>query len=517
MSNGSSRVVETRLRAVVESSPSGLLMIDATGIIVLVNREVERLFGYSREELLGEPVEKLVPRAFREAHQVSRAAFVADPRTRAMGAGRELSGLRSDGVEIPVEIGLTPVVTQEGLFIISSIVDISARRSAEGERSRLENELRQAQKLEALGRLAGGVAHDFNNILSTIVGFAELARDAAASNETREDLDEILRATNRGRDLVERILRFSRRQALQLQPLDLTRTVADAVRLLRPTLPAAIELRLTADEEPRRILGDATSVQQIVVNLVTNSAQALPRGGKVEVGLEDFYVRDHFAREHPGLREGRYALLKVRDEGCGMDPETLSRAFEPFFTTKPAGEGSGLGLATVHGIVRDHGGMIWLDSEPGQGTRVTCILPALEDPALDEAPRPEVIVRGRGERVLLIDDEPQLVEIGSRRLERLGYQVLAVASPEAALAALRNAPRSFDLVVTDYSMPGMSGLELAIAASRIRPGLPVVMASGYVDEFSPEQLAAAGIRVVLAKPVHLVELAAALRRALDAN
>ncbi len=517
MTNDSGRWTDERLRAAVESAPSGLLMTDAGGVVVLVNREIERLFGYSRAELLGRPVELLVPHRFRDSHPAFRAGFAAAPSVRAMGAGRELFGLRKDGSEVPLEIGLTPVITDEGLFVISSIVDISARRNAEAEQARLEEQLRQAQKLEAVGRLAGGVAHDFNNVLTAILGYAELVRDATDLRTARADLEEILRAAERGRDLVGRILRFSRRQELELKPLDLARTVADAVRLLRATLPAAVEIRMPEGAPPRRVLGDATSVQQIVVNLVTNAAHAMPQGGVVEVGLEDFYVRDSFARDHPGLREGRYAMLRVRDEGVGMDEATRARAFEPFFTTKPAGEGSGLGLATVHGIVSDHGGMIWLDSEPGRGTLVTCVLPALEGIEAALASGPLAVARGKGERVLLVDDEPQLVEVGSRRLERLGYQVLAASNPSAALEALRGAPWMVDLLVTDLSMPGMSGLELARAASSLRRGLPIVLTSGYLEEIASEDLRAAGVRVVLRKPMELAELAAALRRALESN
>ena len=232
---------ELRLRAAVESSPSGILMTDARGLVVLVNREIERLFGYAREELLGKSVERLVPERFRSGHAGFRGGFMADAKVRAMGAGRDLYGLRKDGSEVPLEIGLTPVATGEGMFILASIVDISARKTAEAERRRLEEELRQAQKLEAIGTLAGGIAHDFNNILFGIVGYAELMGKAASPQAAAADRAELLKAAARGKDLVDRILVFSRRQPTERQPLELGRTVEEAAKLLRATLPPAVE------------------------------------------------------------------------------------------------------------------------------------------------------------------------------------------------------------------------------------------------------------------------------------
>jgi PAS domain S-box-containing protein len=507
-------VVDVRLRAAVESSPSGLLMIDQGGRIVLVNREIERLFGRSREELLGQPVELLVPERYRGAHPGSRATFFAAPKVRSMGAGRELFGLHKDGSEFPVEIGLTPVATAEGLFVISSIVDISARKAAEQERQRLEDQLRQSQKLEAVGRLAGGIAHDFNNILAVIVGFAELVRDAPERREIAGDLEQILRAAARGKELVERILIFSRRQEVTRRPMDLKQALLDASRLLRPTLPATIQIRLDLDRAPSRILADATSVHQVVMNLVTNAKHAMPEGGTIEIGVETFYVRDRFARSHPGLKEGPFALLRVRDEGSGMSSETLARAFEPFFTTKPPGQGSGLGLAMVHGIVRDHGGATWIESQVEQGATVSCLFPALEPNEKEEEATAAAMPRGCGERILLVDDELSLVELGRRRLGSLGYEVTAFTDPLAALAAVRATPEAFDLVITDFLMPRMNGLEFAREVQDFRPEIGVVMMTGHMEELPAEEFSAAGVRTLVKKPLTLSELAETVRSVL---
>ena len=360
--------VELRLRAAVESSPSGLLMTDGQGNVVLVNREVERLFGYSREELLGRPVEMVIPGRYRPGHTGFRGGFMADPKVRAMGAGRDLYGLRKDGSEVPIEIGLTPVATEEGMFVLASIVDITARKKAEDERRHLEEELRQSQKLEAVGTLAGGIAHDFNNILFAIMGYAELIAKGTRSPETvTEDLAELMKAARRGKELVERILIFSRRQPSERHPLELGPMVAEAAKLLRATLPPSIDLKVSVHAQAPRVLGDATSIHQVLMNLGTNAAHAMPGGGALEITVEPQYLRDHAVRAHPGLHEGWYAVLVVRDHGTGIDPAVRGRIFEPFFTTKPKGSGTGLGLSIVHTIMKTHDGVIALDSERGKG------------------------------------------------------------------------------------------------------------------------------------------------------
>ena len=279
-------------------------MTDAHGSIVLVNREVERLFGYSREELLGKRVEVLLPERFRGGHTGLRGGFMSDPRMRAMGAGRDLYGLRKDGTEVPIEIGLTPVATEEGMFVLAAIVDIGARKAAEDERRRLEDELMQAQKLEALGTLAGGIAHDFNNILFAITGFAELIAKAKSTADVAADVAQVLEAAARGRELIERILIFSRREVRERRPLRIGAAVTEAARLLRAALPRSIELRLNVHPQAPSVLADATSIQQVVMNLGTNAAYAMPGGGELEIVVEPRYLRDSMARSHPGLHEG---------------------------------------------------------------------------------------------------------------------------------------------------------------------------------------------------------------------
>jgi PAS domain S-box-containing protein len=519
MPEGGSRSIETHLRAAVESAPSGLLMADADGRIVLVNREIERLFGYAREELLGQPIERLVPERFRGVHPGYRAGFRMDPRVRSMGAGRDLFGLRKDGVEVPVEIGLTPVPTEDGLYVLGAIVDISARKRHEEEQRVLSEQLRQAQKMEAVGTLAGGVAHDFNHLLGAIVGYAELiGHEVSDRPNVLRDIDELLAAAMRGRRLVERILAFSRRQEPQRRPIALADVITEIQQLLRATLPASIELRVEVPAGLPRILADNTSVHQVLMNLTSNSAHAMTQGGRLVIKAAPLYVRDSVARANPGLREGQYLALEVRDSGRGMDPTTRGRAFEPFFTTKGPGEGTGLGLAMVHGIMHDHHGSVQLESEAGVGTVVRCLFPAVDEGTVASAVGTATVsVReGRGECILFVDDEPSLLTVGKRRLERTGYSVVVTESPREALRILADPDRRVDLLITDYSMPEMNGLALGRAAVAARPNLPVILLTGFIDELDEAVLAASGVRTVLRKPVLTEELTLACAAMLPA-
>jgi PAS domain S-box-containing protein len=376
------------LEMAIDGAPIGFLLVNASGTVRLVNSELERIFGYARDELVGQSVEILVPRNDHDTHLAFFRNYVADPSSRAMAIDRELAGRRKDGSEVPVEIGFNPIRNDEGFCIFVSIVDISHRRQLEHERHQLEEQLFHSQKLETLGALAGGIAHDFNNVLSAIIGFAELAAATAKEPTTQSDLKEVLGAAERGRELVRRILGFARRQEIELKPVDLGRVVGEAIRMIGPTLSRSIDLRVRLPAAPLRAVADATAVQQVVMNLLTNAVQAMPNGGVLEVGLETTEVGDAVARNHPNLREGDHALLTVRDSGSGIAPDLLPRVFEPFFTTKPPGQGTGLGLATVRSILAKHHGAIELASTPGAGTVARCWFPLLESVARTPAGGP---------------------------------------------------------------------------------------------------------------------------------
>lgn len=378
------------------------------------------------------------------------------------------------------------------------------------------DERRQAQKMEAMGRLAGGIAHDFNNILGMIVGFTELARGAARDREPAivADLDEVLRAAERGKELIERILRFSRREHALPEAIHLDTVVADAVRLLRATIPQSVNITLHHEGYLAPVLGNATSVHHILMNLANNAVHAMPDGGELEIRLEPFEARETFVHSHPEVRPGQYVMLTVRDSGSGMDSATRDRAFEPFFTTKSAERGTGLGLSMVHGIVREHGGAVWLDSEPGLGTTVCCLIPVADDTSGHRDAPPDPV---RRKMVMLVDDEPALIRLGERRMRDLGYEACGFTEPHAAIDAFRAARGEIDLVITDYSMPRMNGIEFAREVHGLRPELPILMLTGFVEDFPLSALEASGIRRVLTKPITVAALADAVATALTAS
>jgi hypothetical protein len=494
-------------RIAFDLSPSGMLAVAADGRIVAANHEAERLFGWSRDELIGRPVESLVPERSRGNHPGQRSRFLADPRARSMGVGRELHAVRRDGTEFPIEIGLNPVRHEGRLVVLASVVDISARRA-------MEENLRRSQKLEALGVLAGGIAHDFNNILLAIVGHTELVlREGGLAEQGRADLERVLKASERGRELVKRILLFSRDSDVARTPLRLDRTLGDVLALMRASLPSTVEIRTELDPRTPPVLSDETQVHQILMNLGANAAHAMPGGGVLSIRLEPFQATGDDARARPGLAPGPHARLTVSDTGSGMSAGVLERALEPFYTTKPPGEGTGLGLSVIHGIVRAHHGSLDISSAPGRGTTVTICLPAADPasaPAAVAAPEPAT---ARGPRVLFVEDEPVLALMQRRQLEYLGFDVTVHTSSLEALEDFRARPGAFALLITDDTMPHMTGSALVREVLAIRPDLPVLMVSGG-EASDPRALEAIGVRRLLRKPHSAAELEGAIRAVL---
>jgi signal transduction histidine kinase len=396
----------------------------------------------------------------------------------------------------------------------------ASHREAEAELRRYEAQLGEAQKMESLGTLAGGIAHDFNNILSAILGNAELARgELEAGHPVLAMLGEIQKAGLRARDLVRQILTFSRRQPRQLSNVALRPIVDETYSLLRVTLPAGVELELKLSEAPLHVDGDATQLQQVLMNLCTNAWHAL-RGdvGRIVVGLEPVHLDAATARSLSGLVTGPYAHLWVSDTGMGMDAATRERIFEPFFTTKPTGQGTGLGLSVVHGIVVAHQGSIAVDSVAGQGSTFHLYLPAVAPPlpALKTERKADESLPGNGEHVIYLDDDETVVLVVVRLLERAGYRCSGFTNSTAALAAFSAAPTEVDLFVTDFNMPGRSGLDVAHEVVSKRADLPVVISSGLITDELREQARAAGVRAVLEKEDTFRELTALVGRLLAA-
>jgi len=395
-------------------------------------------------------------------------------------------------------------------------------RAARAQRARreLEGQLREAQRIEALGTLAGGIAHDFNNIVAAILGNVALARgEIPADHAVQGTLEQIRRAGARARGLVQQILAFGRHQAHVPEDQPLQPLIEEAVSLLRPTLPTTATLELSVAGEPLHARVDATQMQQVLINLCTNASHALEgRPGRIRIGLESIEV-DDTRRPPPGtaLAPGRYAHLWVQDDGAGMDAATQTRIFEPFFTTKPTGVGTGLGLPVVHGIVVAHHGVIRIDSAPQRGTTVHLYFPAVAAAApQNAAPLAEEEPPGRGQRVLYVDDDEVIALVVERLLARAGYRVTALRDGRAAIAALQADPGCCDLVVTDFNMPGVTGLEVARAAAALRPGLPVIVSSGYITDALRVQAAAVGVRSLVHKQNMLEELLPSVREVLSA-
>jgi nitrogen-specific signal transduction histidine kinase len=399
--------------------------------------------------------------------------------------------------------------------VVVNVRDITERKLADAERARLEQRLRQAEKMEAVGRLAGGIAHDFNNILGGILGYAEmLVETVAEGSPQRRYAQNVLTAANRASGLVEQILSYSRSQRGKRVPVELDRIVAETLDLVRAKLAAGIVLETRLPAKPVFVIGDPTQLHQIVMNLCTNAVHAIGESGTLRVTVDAEEVAAERAFAHTTLSAGSYARLAVEDSGTGMDAATLERLFEPFFTTKEVGKGTGLGLSLVYGIVTDSAGAIDVASTPGAGSRFTIYLPRVDSPAVVEDPTQAPLVRGNGERIMVVEDERPLMALLCEVLKRLGYKPAGFADGSAALAEFEARSGRFDALITDEIMPGLAGTELAAALRRQRADLPVVLVSGYIGPMISERAIAAGIREILKKPVQTRELAAALARAL---
>jgi PAS domain S-box-containing protein len=508
---------EGKFRDLFERSPEASVIANQAGLITAVNRAAESLFGYAQEELVGVAVESLVPETWRQKHVAQRQSFHSKPWSRPMGLNRgNLQARKKDGTTFPVEISLNSLDSDDGPLVVATVRDISERERAESERRALESQLRQSQKMEAIGTLAGGIAHDFNNIIGAILGNAELARqDVGEGHLALESIAEINKAARRARDLVQQILAFSRKQILTRKVIALGPVVEEAVKLLQAILPAGVRLTAVCAADTPNVFADHTQIYQVLMNLCTNAWHAMEgRTGHIDLRLEEVVVDGKSAGEHSDLRTGRYARLSVRDSGRGMDAATQGRIFEPFFTTKPVGEGTGLGLSVVHGIMQEHEGAITMSSAPGKGTTFNLYLPAVDAVTAEDRQKGVVgeFQRGQGQHVLYLDDDDALVLLVTRMLERLGYRVSGYVSATEALEAVRADPGQFDLVVTDYNMPGMSGLDVADELARIRPDLPVAVTSGYISDELRRKMPESNVRHLIYKSNTVEEFCAAVHK-----
>lgn len=503
------RASEQRYKDLFENANDAIFIVDNNFNYLDVNKKAVDLFGFSKDEFLRMKITDVIPPGQR-AH--SDAEF---DKLRRQGGYEHFIGKQrtKDGRWLDIEIS-SSAIFQDGKIAGSRDIvrDIS-------ERKHMEEQLRQAQKMEAIGTLAGGIAHDFNNILYAIRGYTELSlAETPRESPLRENLREINRSAKRAAELVKQILTFSRKAAEEKHPLRLQPVVKEALKLMRGTLPTTIDIRQDIDRGSRPIMADLTQIHQVVINLCSNAADAMEdNGGILTVQLEETTVTPDFAAQTEGLHAGDYVTLTVSDTGHGMDVATLSRIFDPYFTTKAPGKGTGLGLATVHGIISNHNGAIEVKSTPQQGTSFNIYFPVLTAEAVDsEGADHEPALLPVSGHILVVDDEEPIVRIAERALYRLGCEVTSFTSSTKALMAFQNAPYAFDAVLTDQTMPAITGLELARKILEIRPDIPIILTTGYSAAVNAEQAKEAGISAFLMKPLSLEDIAQALHQSLAA-
>jgi PAS domain S-box-containing protein len=501
------RLSAGKLRALLESASEGIVAIDGEGKILLVNAKSEELFGYRREELVGQTVETLLPDDLRSVHSGHRQeyfAYFAHPRTRAMGFGMTLAARRKDGTTFPVEISLSFVHEDESVVVLALITDITKRK-------RFEEQLRETAKLESLGVLAGGVAHDFNNLLTGVLGNASMAMEQLpAGSPIRALIEDVVRSSERAALLTKQMLAYSGRGTFVVQPVNLSDFTRDIVTLLQSSVPRTVQLQLQLPAEVTPVEADIAQLQQVVMNLVINGAEAIgdaPGVLTIRTGVREFspgQIRASLSAS--GIVPGRYAFLEVQDTGCGMDEATKQRIFDPFFTTKFIGRG--LGLAAVQGIVRGHRGAIDVDSTPGRGSIFTVLLPV----TLGQIRTPDSIEQRAGRvgagTILVVDDEEMIRKLARSILEQSGYTVIVAENGEQAIRIFREVVGQISAVLLDMTMPVMSGEKTLQQLRDINPDVPVLLSSGFSEIEARERFPGKAVQGFVQKPYtapHLVE------------
>lgn len=499
---------EEKYRSIFENAVMGIFQTTYDGRILSANTAFAHILGYDSPDEVTNSITDLARQVY--VHPERRAELMSLIERRGIVREFEVQFYRRDRSIAWIAINLRAVRDRNGktLYYEGTVQDITDRKL-------LESQLRQSHKMEAIGTLAGGIAHDFNNILAAIIGYTEMIKGRLKQVELHRYIEQVLKAGDRAKDLVGQILAFSRQAEREIKPVDVSLLTKETLKLLRATLPSTIEIRPDFGIGVGAVLADTTQLHQVIMNLCSNAAFAMSeKGGVLEVGVANMEIAPEMILHYPDLQPGPHVKLTVSDTGKGIAPEIIDRIFDPFFTTKKRGEGTGLGLSVVYGIVKEYGGTVTVQSEPGGGATFRVFLPAIEHGAQSDQEPPDA-VRGHGERVIFVDDEDALAEMGRDMLEGIGYQVTATTSSTHALEIFRADPYRFDLVVTDMTMPGMTGKDLAEELLRIRPNIPIVLCTGFSGLISEAEAKELGIRAFLLKPLYLRDIAGTLRKVLD--
>ncbi len=506
---------EERYRELVMTSIDGVISVNSRMEIVLWNPAAEKIFGYKEEEILGHPILEIIPERLRPTAREGFAEFIKTGSGTFVGEIFQTYGLRKDGTEIPIELSISTRREGDAYVATAIIRDIT-------ERKRLEDQLRLAQKMEAIGTLAGGIAHDFNNLLTVINGHAELALFKADQNQAlRKHIEQIRQAGEKASQLISQLLAFSRKQAYEPKIIDVNKVLADLAKMLRRLITEDIHLEMILAEDLPTIMADPTQIEQILINLVVNARDAIHEwddpGAEKKITIETSYVflDESYVARYPGSQIGPHVLIAVSDTGVGMDEETQQRIFDPFFTTKDVGKGTGLGLATVYGIVKQNNGSIYVYSKPGRGTTFKIYWPAIGEEISPETTNRQKDILGGSEKFLVVEDNEMVKGFISTTLKQLGYQVFEASNGKEALESIREKRFQPDILIADLIMPEMSGDELAMKIREICPDMAVIYMSGYANNHVVQKDRREEGISFLQKPFTIVQLAQKVREVLD--
>lgn len=519
------RMSENKFRRLMSTAPDSMVIINSLGEMEIVNEQLVKMTGYQAAELIGQKVEMLIPVRFRQ-HEKLRNRYLAEPSTLKMSDRRDLCCRHKDGSEIPVEVSLSPLETDEGTFVSAVVRDITKLRQAEEDRFNLQAQVAQSQKLEAIGQLTGGIAHDFNNHLTAINGYSELILDDMMPNDPfYQHLTDIHNAGERAAELTRQLLAFSRKQILLPKVIDLGDILGGIENMLRRLIGENIDLQLRIDNDLPKLNADPGQIEQVIMNLVLNARDAMPRGGKITVSCKNTRLEERIGNALGDLPGGDYVMFSVSDTGEGMGIDTLSHIFEPFYTTKGTDKGTGLGLSTVFGIVKQSGGGIDVESEPDNGTTFRIYFPVADAADVDADNEDRTSGKGENEQdtgiikgdetLLIVEDEVVILDLLQQTLERLGYTVLVAHHGKEALQIALQHDGEIDLMITDVIMPQMSGLELVERISPHCPNMLVLYMSGYNEDMVSDQGPVDVKKQFLQKPFLSKDVARKIRETLD--